>query len=101
MSVAVFAKHPPYDDGHLGRVAADMNVAGIPIIRVMEFDGAFIALEGSHRISLAHRYGMEPRLVVEIADSCAVPDSVLYRVKMTLPRYEFQHAWVLRLGDVK
>ena len=35
----VRAKHPPYENGHLGEVVSDMRVAGAPTIRVVRFRG--------------------------------------------------------------
>lgn len=96
--IRIFAKHPPYKDGHLGEVALDMEHAGAPTIRVVRFDGAFYALEGSHRLALAHENGLVPKIVVLDPDADPATDGCddFYRkVRSTLPVYEFDHVLVL------
>lgn len=99
MPCAVRAKHAPYENGHLGKVGADMDVAGAPTIRVVEFDGELYAIEGSHRLAQAHHRGLEPKLVIEAVEPEAVPSDHWRKVADTLPIYEFPHALVLRLSD--
>jgi len=97
----VFAKHPPYEDGHLGEVALDMDHHGAPTIRVMKFEGDYYALEGSHRLAVADHRGVTPKLVVEIEETDALPSEHWKRVADTLPLYEFEHALVLDLNEFK
>jgi hypothetical protein len=99
MPCNVRAKHLPYEDGHLGKVGADMDVAGAPTIRVVEFDGELYAVEGSHRLAQAHHRGETPKLVIEATDTDDDRDGYWRRVAATLPLYEFPHAFVLRLSD--
>jgi hypothetical protein len=91
----VFAKHAPYETGHLGEVVAEMVQVGPPTLRVMEWDGHLCALEGSHRLAAAHYLGEVPKLVIECPD---VPD---YRERSLdgLPMYTFESALVLDLRD--
>ncbi len=95
----VYAKHPPYKDGHLADVADTMQHAGEPTIRCVERDGEYFALEGSHRLYLCHRYGIVPKLVLvhEELPSDGVLNNYWARVGETLPRYEFAHINVLDL----
>lgn len=95
----VYAKHEPYTDGHLGEVAADMEVAGSPTIRVIEHAGVYYALEGSHRLAIAHALGVEPKLVVEIPELDCARDEYWDRVAATLPVYEFNYVHVLKLEE--
>lgn len=66
--IDVYAKHLPYEDGHLGEVAADMLRLGAPTIRVIWADGKLCALEGSHRLAVCHHLGLTPLLLVEEPD---------------------------------
>lgn len=97
----VFAKHLPYEDGHLGEVANDMDVHGAPTIRVMKVNDDYYALEGSHRLAVAHHRGEIPKLVVEIEETDALPSSHWLKVADTLPLYEFEHTMVLELENFK
>lgn len=92
--IRIFAKHPPYKDGHLGEVALDMEHAGSPTIRVVRFEGEFYALEGSHRLALAHENGLVPKIVLLDADSEGC-DDFYRRIRTTLPVYEFEHVLLL------
>lgn len=94
--VRIFAKHPPYQDGHLEEVALDMVHAKEPTIRVVEFEGEFYALEGSHRLALAHEYGLVPKIIILDADLVGC-DDFYRRIRDTLPVYEFEH--VLKLEE--
>jgi hypothetical protein len=86
----VYAKHLPYDDGHLGKVAADMDHHGAPTIRVVEFDGELYAIEGSHRLAVAKERDIAPKLVVETTEDDALPSGHWKRVAATLPAYTFE-----------
>lgn len=59
----IWAKHLPYEDGHLGYVVAEMRLAGWPTIRAMAVPGGWAALEGSHRLAAAHYLGYGVKLV--------------------------------------
>ncbi len=102
MTVLVYAKHPPYWDGHLAKVAHDMEVAGTPTIRVVQRAlKVFFALEGSHRLFLAHEQGHVPKLVTqeeELGEDC---DTFWQRVAPTLPCYEFPLVRVLNLSSFR
>jgi hypothetical protein len=90
----IFAKHLPYTDGHLDEVSLDMEHAGSPTIRVVKFENEFYALEGSHRLALAFRYGLIPKIIVleSEVEGC---DEFYRRIKGTLPVYDFEHVLVL------
>lgn len=91
----VFAKHEPYDTGHLGDVVEEMRLTGAPTIRVMEVDGGYAALEGSHRLAAAHYLGLGPKLIQLEPDS---PSSISWdRVLPTLPAYEWEEGKCLLL----
>ena len=90
----VYAKHLPYEDGHLGKVVEDMRTQGAPTIRVVEYKGYYFALEGSHRIAAAHYLNLTPNFVVLEPDAEGINwDPVV----VTLPQYEFPFAEVLCL----
>jgi hypothetical protein len=97
MMKTVIAKHLPYDDGHLGKVCADMMVAGQPTIHAVEFDGVFYATNGSHRLAAAKHLNLVPKIVVEPADCRGIPLDHWRRVAASLPRYDFDCVLVLRL----
>jgi hypothetical protein len=93
----VYAKHLPYDDGHLGEVVAEMRQIGAPTLRVMDHRGALMATEGSHRLAAAHHLGIVPKLVVEVSD---VPGDLCAHwdvVASDLPSYDFDAVLVLDL----
>lgn len=66
--IDVYAKHLPYEDGHLGEVVGDMQQLGAPTLRVIWYDGKLMALEGSHRLAACHHLGLTPLLLVEEPD---------------------------------
>ena len=99
MTVTVFAKHLPYETGHLGDVVADMRYRGAPTIRVMRFNSTLFATEGSHRLAAAHALGLEPKLVVEVADTDDGLRAFWQRAAVNLPVYDFTHAHILNLAD--
>lgn len=93
----VYAKHEPYyETGHLGEVVEEMKLTGPPTIRVMEFDGGFYAVEGSHRLAAAYHLGLEPKLVILPEDDEGL-DSYWARVANTLPSYDYKFAHILDL----
>lgn len=95
----VFAKHLPYENGHLGEVTNDMKFMGAPTIRVMKYNNNFYALEGSHRLAAADYLNETPKLVVEIEEKQSLPTEHWDRVATNLPRYDFNHALVLDLNN--
>ena len=97
----VFAKHLPYTDGHVGKVTADMEVFGSPTIRVMKFDRKLFALEGSHRLAIAHEKDIVPKLVIQEEDESLIPDGHWKKVAKTLPKYLFKECLVLDLNVFK
>ncbi len=94
----VYAKHEPYTDGHLSTVLLEMEHAGAPTIRVVEYGDALFAVEGSHRLALAFALGLTPKLVVLQPDAGEALVDFWDRVYPTLPRYDFTEAEVLELS---
>lgn len=94
----VYAKHEPYEDGQLAEVLQEMRVLGAPTIRVIERDGLFFALEGSHRLAAAHELGIEPNLVVLTPDAGEDLETFWGRIAPGLPLYDFESVQVLHLA---
>lgn len=97
MTVRIYAKHLPYEDGHLEKVSLDMEHAGDPTIRVISFENNFIALEGSHRLFLAHKYGLVPKIIILEPDVDMGADTRYRDLMKTLPHYDFDY--VLKLHE--
>jgi len=97
----VYAKHEPYENGHLGKVVNDMIVAGQPTIRVVEQNGSYYALEGSHRLAAAYQMGIEPKLVIQIEDCDEGLNEFWEKISSTLPRYDFEAVYVMNLNNFK
>lgn len=97
----VRAKHEPYfETGHLAHVIEEMRTQGPPTIRVMlQPDGTYHALEGSHRVAAAHYLGLEPKLVVEIPECGDELERFWSTITDRLPVYEFPSIFVLKLSD--
>jgi hypothetical protein len=90
--VRVYAKHEPYEDGHLGDVVIEMMERGAPIIKCVEWRGELFAIEGSHRLAAAHYLGLYPILVVEVPSYLDPIEEEFWEVtKATLPHY----AWLV------
>jgi hypothetical protein len=88
--IKIYAKHLPYfETGHLGEVVAEMRKLGRPTIRVVEYDGDFFAVEGSHRLAAAHYLKLTPKLYVLKQDSGSNSHMFWANVKEELPVYEF------------
>ena len=94
----IYAKHPPYRDGHLGRVAHDMEIAGAPTIRAIWYKGELFALEGSHRLALAHERGIPPKVIILDPDVTGA-EEFFDAVRGTLPVYEWEHVLALSESD--
>ena len=99
--IRIFAKHPPYEDGHLGEVELDMVHHGAPTIRCVRFDGDLFALEGSHRLALAYEQGLIPKVLIlepdaNWHDGMGI-NEYWNRKRTTLPVYTFDH--VLKLEE--
>jgi hypothetical protein len=90
----IYAKHLPYEDGRLGEVGREMDVAGAPTIRAVEVAGNFYAIEGSHRLAQAHHRGLIPRILILSPELPGDP-----RIPVDLPKYEFPYLLVLRDTD--
>ena len=89
--LTVYAKHPPYTDGHLGEVMNEMDVLGAPSIRVVDYRGEYFAIEGSHRLASAYIKGIAPNLIIEDQDRLTPEDEDhLERVKGGLPKYTWE-----------
>ena len=58
----VILLHAYYDEEHLKEVVSEMKTMGTPVIRgfYCECFGAFLALEGCHRIRAAKQLGLVP-----------------------------------------
>lgn len=56
--------HNHYDAAHLAAVAEEMKTLGAPVIKAVwiEAYGAWMALEGCHRIRAAHDAGITPEI---------------------------------------
>jgi hypothetical protein len=90
----IFAKHEPYDDGHLGEVVAEMLLAGWPTIRVVAAPGGYAALEGSHRLAAAHWLGLGVKLVELEPDGHLAAN---WHLLERLPRYDWPTGGLLLL----
>ena len=95
----VHAKHTPYDDGHLGKVVAEMRQVGPPTIRVMDHGGSLCATEGSHRLAAAHHLGVVPKLVIEVPDAADELSAHWDALVNILPAYRFDEVMVLDLRE--
>ena len=88
--IRVFAKHEPYTDGHLGEVLDAMQKLGAPTIEVVEWRGDYFAIEGSHRLAVAHHLGIVPLLIVLVPDHIDPETEAFWeRAKTTLPHYSW------------
>lgn len=96
----IYAKHEPYENGHLGEVVDEMKLTGPPTIRVIEFEDGFYAVEGSHRLAAAFHLGLEPKIVVLPQDSEGL-DAYWARVAKTLPSYDYKLVHILDLGKLE
>ena len=99
MTTKIYAKHSPYEDGHLAKVTDEMRLTGAPIIRVVRFKGELYATEGSHRLAAAAYLGVIPRVWIEETEVDALPDEHWQKVSERLPDYEFDHVLGLGEGD--
>ena len=73
----VILYHRDYDPDHLAEIAGEMATRGAPEIRGVwsEVWGAWVALEGAHRLRAAHALGLIPRMVeVEYDDETTAGD---------------------------
>ena len=97
----VHAKHPPYEDGHLGKVVDEMRQLAAPTIRVVRFRGELYATEGSHRLAAACYLGIIPKLWIDEEEVTTLPDEHWVKVADGLPAYEFDHVLALEPKDFK
>ena len=66
MSIQVYLHHE-HDPGRLEDVMHEMQTLGSPTVRVFCLGSrCFVALEGVHRLTAAHRRGVIPNLVVQV-----------------------------------
>ena len=73
----VILLHEHYDDGHLAQVIEEMRVLGAPRILAVwvECYGAWVALEGCHRLRAAQALGLTPEMAcVEYDDETTPKD---------------------------
>lgn len=63
MDIILYHNH--YDAQHLDEVAAQMQTLGAPAIRAIWSDvyGAWMAVEGCHRVRAAQRLGLTPEII--------------------------------------
>lgn len=69
--LAVILLHDHFDADHLAVVVEEMGVMGAPTIKAVWSDGlgAWVALEGCHRLRAAHALGLTPTFdAVEYSD---------------------------------
>lgn len=69
--------HPHFEADHLEAVKAEMKVLGAPTIKAVWSDcyGAWVALEGCHRIRAAHALDLTPEIEeVEYSDEVTMHD---------------------------
>jgi len=95
----IYAKHLPYGDGHLEEVRAEMELAGVPTIRCIRYKGEIFALEGSHRLALAHSQGIIPKIFIMNDDAAGTCEEFYDRVIPTLPVYNFPYVLALSEDD--
>ena len=73
----IILPHRHYDQQHLERVEEEMRALGAPALRGawVECWGAWVALEGTHRLRAAHALGLTPEMVpVEYDDGTTAGD---------------------------
>lgn len=75
----IILPHNHYDKAHLDAVKAEMEHLGAPTIKAVWMDtyGAWVALEGSHRIRAASSLGIKPVIdEIEWSDDVTTDDVV-------------------------
>lgn len=76
----IILPHDHFDADHLEAVVAEMRVLGAPTIKAVDMTdlyGAFVSLEGSHRIRAAAILGLKPIIdEVEWSDTATTDDVV-------------------------
>ena len=73
----IILAHNDYDAAHLAEVKAEMQSMGAPTVKAvwMEGYGAYVALEGCHRLRAAHDLGLTPQVIeVDYSDEAADTD---------------------------
>lgn len=93
----VYAKHLPYENGHLGEVCNLMMWAREPTLRCIKRDSSYFLLEGSHRIASCDYLGLTPKLVILQEDLGDTLDEFWNNLEHTLPCYEFKEVLELDL----
>ena len=93
----IYAKHEPYEDGHLGDVIAEMQLAGTPTLRCVEWRDGYYALEGSHRLAAAFILALPVKVVLLEPDAGEGLERFWDRVAPDLPSYNFMNVTGLRL----
>ena len=76
---SIILPHDHFDAAHLETVKTEMTKLGAPTIKAvwMESYGAWVALEGSHRIRAAKALGLTPEIEeVEWSDTVTTDDVV-------------------------
>lgn len=73
----VILAHTHYNDEHLARVVEEMRTLGSPKIRAVwqECWGAWVALEGCHRLRACEVLGIVPEIIpIELVDGLTTDD---------------------------
>lgn len=75
----IILPHDHFDADHLAAVIKQMQSLGAPTIKAVRMDvhGAWVALEGSHRIRAAFELGLEPHIEdIEWSDTITTDEVV-------------------------
>lgn len=75
----IILPHDHFDTAHLETVKAEMATLGAPVIKAvwMECYGAWVALEGTHRLLAAQALGLSPEIEeIEWSDTLTTDDVV-------------------------
>lgn len=91
----IFAKHLPYDDGHLAEVVEEMQLAGAPTVHCVRWKGNLYAMTASHRLAAAKLLDLEPKVVLHEMDAGEDLDGFFGGVVSSLPSYHFRHIHIM------
>lgn len=91
----IFAKHLPYDDGHLAGVVEEMQLAGAPTVHCVRWKGSLYAMTASHRLAAAKLLDLEPKVVLHEMDAGEDLDGFFGGVANSLPSYHFRHIHIM------
>lgn len=60
------------DTQHLEEVITKMRELGTPVIRVIQEDDGYLAIEGSHRLAACAQLGINPTIEILSMEDCSV-----------------------------